>query len=107
VLAPIAAANISAMPIETTQPTTGLYGDRLDSLKPGEQAKVVGLSPRSRGPERRRLLDLGILSGTVISAELSSPGGDPIAYRIRGALIALRKEQAQLIHITDRQEVPA
>ena len=107
VLAPIAAANISATPIKTPQPAAELSGDRLDSLKPGEQAKVVGLSPRSRGPERRRMLDLGILSGTLIAAEFASPGGDPIAYRIRGALIALRKEQAQLIHITDRQEVPA
>ena len=107
VLAPIAAANISAIPVEAPQIAEILPGDRLDSLKQGEQAKVVAISPRSRGPERRRLLDLGILSGTVISAELASPGGDPMAYRIRGALIALRKEQAQLIHITDRQEAPA
>ena len=39
-------------------------------------------------------MDLGILPGTVIRAEMRSPGGDPTAYRIRGALIALRADPA-------------
>jgi DtxR family Mn-dependent transcriptional regulator len=71
----------------------------LAALKPGQQGVVMRLSPQCRGPERRRLLDLGILPGTVITAEMVSPGGDPTAYRIRGALIALRREQARLIYI--------
>jgi Fe2+ transport system protein FeoA len=50
------------------------------------------------------MMDLGILPGTIIEAELESPGGDPTAYRIRGALIALRREQAELIRINRRQE---
>jgi Fe2+ transport system protein FeoA len=33
-----------------------------------------------------------------------SPSGDPTAYRIRGALIALRKEQADLIYIAPNSE---
>ena len=45
------------------------------------------------------MMDLGILPGTQIRAEFSNPGNDPVAYRIRGALIALRKEQAELIRI--------
>ena len=57
------------------------------------------LSPQCRGPERRRLMDLGILPGTVIQAELVSPSGDPTAYRIRDALIALRKEQADWVRV--------
>jgi hypothetical protein len=28
-----------------------------------------------------------------------SPSGDPVAYRVRGALIALRREQSELIRI--------
>jgi Fe2+ transport system protein FeoA len=35
----------------------------------------------------------------VITAEFASPGGDPTAYRIRGALIALRRAQALLIQV--------
>jgi Fe2+ transport system protein FeoA len=44
-------------------------------------------------------MDLGILPGTVIAAELVSPGGDPVAYRVRGTLLALRREQAEHILI--------
>jgi len=60
---------------------------------------LTGLSALCRGVERRRLLDLGVVPGTVVSAELRSPGGDPTAYRIRGAMIALRRAQADLVHV--------
>jgi Fe2+ transport system protein FeoA len=49
--------------------------------------------------QRRRLMDLGVIPGTIVAAEMASPMGDPTAYRIRGALIALRKDQAGLIVI--------
>lgn len=72
---------------------------RLSDLAPGEQGKVTCILPECQGNERRRLMDLGIVPGTVITAEMKSPGGDPTAYRVRGALIALRKEQARFICI--------
>jgi len=100
VLAPIVASNVSVLPIPEEQECESLPCEHLSDLKPGQQAVVTGLSLASRGFERRRLLDLGILPGTVIRAELESPSGDPMAYRIRDALIALRDEQARLIHIT-------
>ena len=65
----------------------------------GEAVTVSRLSPTCQGPNRRRLLDLGVVPGTMITAELSSTGGDPVAYRIRGALIALRREQAGSIEV--------
>jgi ferrous iron transport protein A len=37
--------------------------------------------------------------GTRITTEFASPGGDPAAYLIRGALIALRRTQAELIQV--------
>jgi Fe2+ transport system protein FeoA len=49
-------------------------------------------------------MDLGVIPGTTISAEFRSASGNPTAYNIRGALIALRKDQASMIHIK-RQEV--
>lgn len=79
-------------------------GQSLAALKPGQSARVVGISPRCRGPERRRLMDLGLLPGTWVRAEFTSPLGDPTAFRVRGALIALRQEQARLIEIADVQE---
>jgi DtxR family Mn-dependent transcriptional regulator len=77
----------------------------LSSLTPGQAAKVEHISPHVRGQERRRFMDLGILKGTVISAEFESPAGDPTAYMIRGAVIALRKEQADQIIISPQLEV--
>ncbi|NNL30398.1 MAG: ferrous iron transport protein A, partial [Gemmatimonadetes bacterium] len=71
----------------------------LVDLEPGESARVVGISPRCKGAQRRRLLDLGVVRGTVIEAAFRSAGGDPIAYRIRGALIALRHEQADWVRV--------
>jgi Fe2+ transport system protein FeoA len=44
-------------------------------------------------------MDLGILPGTNIAVEMKSPLGDPTAYRVRGAVIALRRVQAQKIQI--------
>lgn len=98
-----AADNLSVIRIPP-EPAAAPPGRPLSSLQPGERGVVLGLSPRCRGSERRRMLDLGILPGTVIEAVLASPGGDPTAYRIRDALIALRQEQAHLIRITTEAE---
>lgn len=51
------------------------------------------------GPIRRRLLDLGLIEDTVIQVLHKSPFGDPIAYLIRGAVIALRSEITKNIFI--------
>lgn len=104
-LAPIVAANISVLPFEVETFEEGGDGHRLNELKPGEAGQVTSISRKCRGPERRRMMDLGILPGTVIEAEMASPSGDPTAYRIREALIALREEQASLINITRIQEI--
>ncbi|MBI2951581.1 FeoA domain-containing protein [bacterium] len=99
VLAPVVAANISVVPLPREQEVEEGPFEPLSALRPGEKGAVVRISRACRGLERRRLLDLGILPGTVIEAEMRSPGGDPTAYRIRGALFALREEQANHIYI--------
>ena len=48
---------------------------------------------------RRRLMDLGMVPGTKITADLSSPMGDPVGYRVRDSLIALRAVQAACIRV--------
>lgn len=72
---------------------------RLSSLESDQSAEVVGLSPACRGPERTRLLDLGIVPGSPVSIEFASPFRSPTAYRIRGSVIALRHEQAEQVFI--------
>ncbi len=71
--------------------------ETLADLAPGEVGRVLDLSPACRGPQRRRLLDLGVVKGTEITAEMVSAAGNPVAYVIRGALIALRRGQAEWV----------
>ncbi len=99
-LSPLVARNISVTPLPPSSVVEIQPQQRLSELPIGEAAKVVSISPACRGPERRRFMDLGILPGTVIKAEMVSPSGDPTAYLIRQALIGLRKEQANMIYIT-------
>jgi len=67
----------------------------LSEVPIGASARVKKLY--SKGSARRRMLDLGIILNTEIEALQKSPSGDPIAYQIRGAVIALRKEESSKI----------
>jgi DtxR family Mn-dependent transcriptional regulator len=107
VLAPILANNISVVPLPGL-PASELFEEHfLSGLKPGQRATVLGLSPACRGSERRRLLDLGFVAGTPVEVEMISPAGDPTAYRVRGTMVALRREQAGLIRISKEQFLAA
>jgi DtxR family Mn-dependent transcriptional regulator len=106
-LAPIMAANIAVLPLPEEQEVDEPNGEPLTEIKIGEVAKVLSISPRIRGVERRRLMDLGILPGTDIEIEMASPSGNPTAYRVRGAVIALRQSQAEDIRIQRTMEVNA
>ncbi len=79
----------------------------LDELPMGRRGRVLGLSSACRGAERRRLLDLGFVAGSEIEANLASPMGDPTGYVVRGALVALRHDQARHVRILPTQEVAA
>ncbi len=94
----VAARNVSVRPLAAgeraeTEPTT------LSDAAPGETVRVIDISRACQGTQRRRLLDLGVVRGTDITPELVSASGDPVAYRIRGALIALRHNQASWIRV--------
>jgi len=97
-LAPIMAANIHvrAEPVAPRMPAGAVP---LSQLPDRAQAEVVGIDSRYRGFGRRRLLDLGLTRGARVSPELTNSFGDPRAYRVRGTLIALRREQARFIWV--------
>jgi len=107
VLAPVLANNITVVPLPEFKTEDLVEEEFLAGLRPGEHAKVLGLSPACRGAERRRLLDLGFVAGTPVEVEMVSPAGDPTAYRVRGTIIALRREQASLIRIATEDAVIA
>ena len=105
-LAPIVARNVSVVVVgEKEASMMETTSERLSDLVAGEEATVVGISRVCRGLDRRRFMDLGILPGTRVEAEMASPSGDPMAFRIRGTVIALRREQAQSVYVENRVEV--
>jgi DtxR family Mn-dependent transcriptional regulator len=105
VLAPVLANNITV----TLLPAAAAVVEArfLHQLRRGERARVLGLTPACRGAERRRLLDLGFVAGTPVEIEIASPMGDPVGYRVRGTVNALRQEQAGLIRIAPLEGVAA
>lgn len=98
ILAPLFAKNITIAPIKGEPLVKGKFKS-LSSLAVGEKGIVLGISKQCRGQQRRRLMDFGVVPGTEIEVEMKSIGGDPVAYKIRGASIALRKKQADRIYL--------
>lgn len=93
----VSAANIQVKSPEKWQPPAG---PTLVDLATGQEAIIKSISPQIRGLARRRLLDLGFTPGTKVKKILvSSFGNDPMAFEVRGAKIALRKEQAANIFV--------
>lgn len=105
-LPPVVARNITVEPLPDAELVQEPH-QTLAEVEEGEEVRVLGIHRSLQGPQRRRLLDLGLVPGTMVEAELESAGGDPIAFRIRGALIALRREQAQWILVDRRQTARA
>jgi len=69
----------------------------LQALKPGEKGKIVRID--IRGGIRRRLVDIGVVSGTEVEVERVAPLGDPIEIRLKGFHLSLRKEDAAKIQV--------
>ncbi len=67
----------------------------LGMLSPGQSAVVRGLT--ATGSMARRLQDLGLVENTLVQCVGQSPAGDPRAFRIRGAIIALRRADCETI----------
>lgn len=69
----------------------------LDLLPEGQSAYVMQLN--NEPAMCRRLTDLGLIHGTRVTCLYRSPAGDPTAYLIRGAVIALRQRDAAQIRV--------
>ena len=97
-LAPAVAANVFL----AAAPDTGIVDDavRLPDLPARTSAEILGLDHACQGFSRRRLMDLGFTAGARIEPVLTTFAGDPRAYRIRGTVIAVRRDQA--IHVLVR-----
>lgn len=80
----------------------------MESLMPLAQLPVGGTARvqtlLSTGSMRRRLQDIGLIEGTLVRCLQKSPTGDPIAYEIRGAVIALRSEDSSQVLVRPPME---
>jgi len=97
-LAPAVAANVHVAPLPIAKlmraGTIPLF-----ELSHDQRAEIVLLDEAVQGFTRRRFLDLGLTPGTMIAPELNNFFGDPRGYRVRGTLIALRKDQAAQVWV--------
>nr|WP_077610011.1 FeoA family protein [Clostridium sp. Marseille-P2415] len=74
----------------------------LADLKRGQRAVIAKLA--AYDDMRRRLQDIGLIEGTVVECLGKSPLGDPTAYLIRGAVIALRSEESGRVLVDPKKE---
>ena len=82
-------------PMATTQATQ--QSATLAALNPGEKASIIRIT--GSDSIRRRLLDMGVTTGTLIEVERIAPLGDPIEVKIKGYHLTLRKEEAARIQV--------
>ena len=74
----------------------------LSDLKPGMTGEVLSL-PHS-GSIHQRLMDLGLVEGSRVTCLGRSLWGDPAAYEICGAVIALRRADCEQILLREMHE---
>ena len=72
----------------------------LKNVKIGETVKVLDLL--CEGALRRRIMDMGIVKGTLITIKKVAPLGDPIEITVRGYELSLRKSDAENIIVAKK-----
>lgn len=71
---------------------------KIIKLVHGQKGNIIKITSLNLdGVMRRRLLDLGFVSGAMVEVVRKSPLGDPIAFRVSKTTIALRKEESSRI----------
>lgn len=69
----------------------------LSDLLPGEKGIVKKVTGSSM--IKRRIVDMGVVAGTVIEVQKFAPLGDPMEIKVKGFNLSLRKNEAELIEL--------
>ncbi len=69
----------------------------LDDLTTGERGRVLKLL--AKGPFKKRLLEMGFVSGAEVEVVKYAPLKDPVEYRVKGYHVSLRHDEAREIEI--------
>ena len=71
------------------------------TLKDGKQGMTVRIDSVAESKLKNRLMTMGLIPGTHIKILSSAPMGDPIAVRIRSYNLAMRKDDAEKILVSE------
>ena len=74
----------------------------LNELKVGESAIITSIDPKN--DIRQRLYDLGFIKGAHVDCIGKAPAGEPTAFGVNSAVIALRCEECQSIMTSSVKE---
>lgn len=69
----------------------------LSQMKKGDKGKIATIE--GGGRIRRRLLDMGLVSGSTVEVQRVAPLGDPVEVRIKGYNLSLRRNEADSIQV--------
>ena len=69
----------------------------LNELKVGETGRVVRLN--GEGAVKRRIMDMGLTKGSVVTVRKVAPLGDPIEITVRSYELSIRKDEAAKVEV--------
>ena len=70
----------------------------LKETKPGETVTVMKLT--GEGATKRRIMDMGLTKGTVVTVRKVAPLGDPVEITVRGYELSIRKADGEKIFVS-------
>lgn len=68
----------------------------LNQIKPGNRCRIEGWSSTMSD----RLLELGLIPGSLIDVVRKAPLGDPVAYKVKNCHLAISKREAAKIYVS-------
>lgn len=75
----------------------------LHELKVGQRGIVVRVG--GKGPVRRRMMDMGLVTGTEVKVVRVAPLGDPVEFEVKGYSLSLRKSEARNVIVEAPAEI--
>jgi len=85
------------MQLSGNSPQPEIFNATLMDLRRGDAAVLDHID--LPGDDARRLMEMGFLPGTTVTAGFSAPGGDPRVFQVDGSEIALRRETARRLKV--------
>jgi Fe2+ transport system protein FeoA len=76
----------------------------LDTLKTGARCRVVAVVGEAL--LRERIVELGFTPGAEVVIRGRAPMGDPMEVKVRGGLLAIRRDEAACVEVADDARVP-